>query len=845
MSPTLLRAATRYHLHHPWQLALAVLGIALGVAVVIAVDLATASARRAFTLSTETVTGRATHEIVGGPAGVPDSLYVALRTEHGVDSIAPVVDRYVSLPEHDDRVLRLLGVDPFAEAPFRTYVGPAAGQLDVSALLTQRALLLEAGTAAQLGLAPGDRVLVDAGRTTVPAVIAGVLDPPDAASRRALADIALADIATAQEIAAAHGALDRIELRVSGEAGEARLDRVRALLPAGTRIVEPATRVDAMLRMTHAFETNLAALALVALVFGMFLIYNSVTFSVVQRRPLIGLLRAQGVTAREISGVILMEVAVIGAVATMLGIAAGALLGTGLVRLVARTINDLYFTVSVTSAQAGAGSVLKGIVLGMGATIAAALPPLREAVRTAPRPLMSRSRLERQVTGRAGRLAGAAVVTAALGVAALVVPSRSITLGFAALFVLILAAALVTPAATIALMAAVRRVAAAAGAGPIVRMAARGVTASLSRTAPAIAALSVAIAVGIAVTIMIGSFRSGVITWLDRSLPADLYVAAPGIGADRTERILDPALARVIASMPAVAGVSTYRHVSLLVGDDIIRLIAADLYAPHRRAFDLLSGGAAAWRTFEDGGLLVSEPLAWRRGIEPGDSLRLPTDRGTVALPVAGVYRDYASEHGVAFIRRDAYDRLWHDDAITSIGVFAEAGSESDAIETAIRALPAAAGVVLRSNRGLRESTLVVFDRTFAITGVLRLLALLVAFVGVAGALMALQLERGREIGVLRATGLTPAQVWTLVTTQTGLMGLAAAVIATPLGLMMAWAMVHVINRRSFGWSFDMIIGAAPFAQALAVGIGAALIAGGYPAWRMSRIRPAEALREE
>jgi putative ABC transport system permease protein len=844
VSPTLLRAAARYHLHHPWQLALAVLGIALGVAVVIAVDLATASARRAFMLSTETVTGRATHEIVGGPAGVPDSLYVALRTAHGIDSIAPVVDRYVSLPEHGDRVLRLLGVDPFAEAPFRTFVGPAAGQLDVSALLTQRALLLEAGTAAQLGLTPGDRVLVDAGRTTVPAIIAAVLDPPDAASRRALADIALADIATAQEIAA-HDALDRIELRVSGAAGEARLDRVRALLPAGTRVVEPATRVDAMLRMTRAFETNLTALALVALVFGMFLIYNSVTFSLVQRRPLIGLLRAQGVTAREISGMILVEVAVIGAVATMLGLAAGALLGTGLVRLVARTINDLYFTVSVTSAQAGADSFLKGIVLGMGATIAAALPPLREAVRTAPRPLMACSRLERQVTGRAGHLAGVAVVTATLGVAALVVPSRSITLGFAALFVLILAAALVTPAATIVLMAGVRRVATAAGAGPIAHMAARGVTSSLSRTAPAIAALSVAISVGIAVTIMIGSFRSGVITWLDRSLPADIYVAAPGIGADRTERILDPRLARVIASMPAVAGVSTYRHISLLVDDDIIRLIAADLYAPHRRAFDLLSGGAAAWRTFEDGGLLVSEPLAWRRGVEPGDSLSLPTDRGTVALPVAGVYRDYASEHGVVFIRRDAYDHLWRDDAITSIGVFAEAGSEPDAIEAAIRALPAAAGVVLRSNRGLRESTLVVFDRTFAITGVLRLLALLVAFVGVAGALMALQLERGREIGVLRATGLTPAQVWTLVTTQTGLMGLAAAVIATPLGLMMAWAMVHVINRRSFGWSFDMNVGAMPFAQALAVGIGAALIAGAYPAWRMSRIRPAEALREE
>jgi predicted secreted hydrolase len=136
-----------------------------------------------------------------------------------------------------------------------------------------------------------------------------------------------------------------------------------------------------------------------------------------------------------------------------------------------------------------------------------------------------------------------------------------------------------------------------------------------------------------------------------------------------------------------------------------------------------------------------------------------------------------------------------------------------------MRAAAGGRGIVARSNRGLRESTLVVFDRTFAITGVLRLLALIVAFVGVTGALMALQLERAREIGVLRTTGLTPAQVWSLVTTQTGLMGLVAALLALPLGYAMAWAMVHVINRRSFGWSFDMVVGATPFAQALFVGL--------------------------
>ncbi|HSJ05762.1 MAG TPA: FtsX-like permease family protein [Longimicrobiales bacterium] len=843
MSPLLLRAGLRHHLRHPWQLALALIGVALGVTVVVAVDMAIASAGRAFRLSTEAVTGRATHEVLGGPAGLPESMYVSLRVDAGLNRVAPVLDRIVKAPDHGDAVLRLLGVDPFAEAPFRSWISGSTSGLDAGMLIARRALLLEAGTAARLGVTAGDSIAIAAGTRLTTAVVGGILDMDDPLARRALADVALADIATAQEIAGAVGVLDRIEIMVAeGPDGDDLLATLRAQLPAGARVVETAARTGATARMTRAFDTNLTALALVALVFGMFLIYNSVTFSLVQRRPLIALLRAQGVTAREVATMVLAEAAVAGVVATALGVVAGALLGSGLVALVARTINDLYFTVTVTP-RLGAATVMKGAALGIGATVLAALPPVREAVATRPRYALARSSLERGLRRRAARLATAGAVAAAAGAVVLLIPARSITLGFAALFVLILAAALLTPAATILFMAAVRPVAGMLG--PVPRMAARGVSSSLSRTAPAIAALSVAIAVGIAVTIMIASFRAGVITWLDRSLPADIYVAAPDLGADRTENALDPALPPAVRRMSGIAGVSTYRHASILLDDDVVRLIAADLHPTHLDAFEVLDGGAGATARFGEGGLLVSEPLAWRRGLAAGDTLRLPTDRGPVRFTIAGIFRDYASEHGVIFIDRRHYDHLWDDDAVTSIGVFVAGGVSAESIEAAIRALPAAAGTVVRSNRGLRESTLVVFDRTFAITRVLRLLALLVAFVGVGSALMALQLERAREIGVLRTTGLTPAQVWSLVTTQTGLMGLTAALLAAPLGLAMAWAMVHVVNRRSFGWSFDMLVDGTPFVQALVVGVGAALLAGVYPAWRMARIRPAIAVREE
>jgi putative ABC transport system permease protein len=858
--PVLLRAGARYHLRHRWQLALALLGVALGVGVVVAVDVATSSARRAFDLSTEAVSGRTTHEILGGPDGIADSIYVRLRSTLSADvTVAPIIERYVRLPAHG-RVLRLLGVDPFAEAPFRAFFGSArlpgggGNAFDIGVLLTTRAIVLARPTAAALGVNVGDPVDVAFGTLAMTATVAGVFDPHDDVARLALRDVALTDIATAQELTGSIGTIDRIEVRATDS--EAGIPALRPALPVGLRMIESDARTGATARLTRAFDTNLTALSLVALVFGMFLIYNSVSFSVVQRRPLLGLLRAQGVTARELFVQIILEAAVLGVIATVLGLAGGSALGSLLVRLVSRTINDLYFAVTVSSARIEALTFAKAALLGLGATVAAAVPPALEALRTPPRATLARAVLERRTLRSAPRLALAGVAAAVIAGLLLVIPTRSITVGFAALFVLVLAGALVTPAATILLMNAIGPVTARLGA--IGRMASAGVTASLSRTAPAIAALAVALAVGIAVTLMIVSFRSGVVRWLQQSLQADIYIAAPNVGGNRSDVTLDPQLAGAVLDIPGVAGVSTYRQLSLLLDDavpgpsgvrhapDLVRMLAFDPFEQHRGAFELLDITAnAAWRAFDGGAVLISEPLAYRRGLGAGDTILLPTDRGDAPFAVAGVFRDYASEHGVIFMPRHAYEAWWRDRAVTSLAVFTHEHEDGAAVLARIRGLPSARGTIARPNRSLRDATLQVFDRTFLITGVLRLLALIVAFVGVTGALMALQLERARDMGVLRALGLTPLQVWSLITSQTALMGLSAAVLAVPLGIAMSWAMVHVINRRSFGWSFDLVFAGAPFVQALAVGVAAAMLAGIYPALRMARLRPAQVLRDE
>jgi putative ABC transport system permease protein len=256
---------------------------------------------------------------------------------------------------------------------------------------------------------------------------------------------------------------------------------------------------------------------------------------------------------------------------------------------------------------------------------------------------------------------------------------------------------------------------------------------------------------------------------------------------------------------------------------------------------------AAIWPRFrERATVVVSEPYAYRHDLAIGDTVGLQTDRGRRGFPVEGVYYDYGSDRGVVMMSRSTYERFYDDRGISGLAFYAAEDTSVDALIADMRAATSGLqDVIIRSNRALRETSLRVFDRTFTITTVLRILAIVVAFIGVLSALMALALERRREMGVLRATGMTPPQLGGFVTLQTGLMGAIAGLLALPLGYALAYVLVFVINKRSFGWTLQLSVSPEILLQALALAVGAALLAGVYPAWSMARARPATALREE
>jgi putative ABC transport system permease protein len=842
----LSRASARYFRRHPWQFGLTLLGIALGVSVVTAVELASQSARRAFELSSEAVFGRTSHQIVGGTVGIPEQVYVKLRMNLGHVPAAPIIEAPMRGDDTNKVSLTLFGVDPLTEPDFRAYLSTSAdGQAQATLLLQPMAAALSKSTAARLRLKPGDALALMVNGRRVELPIALLLSPASELQKQGLENVVLTDLSTAQEVLGNAGYLTRIDLRVpQGDRGLSDLNQLRELIPAGARLIDTASRTRASGQMTRAFELNLLMLGLLALVVGMFLIFNAMSFSVIQRRPLIGRLRVLGATRREVLFLVLGEAMVFGLAGTVAGLLAGTLLAQELLVLVTRTINDLYFSLEVSKLSLSPAILIKSLLLGvLGALVAAVLPAI-EAASAPPRLALQRHELER----RGRKLLPAVSVSGGLclvvALIAMALPGGSLGLAFAALFFMMFGFALLAPGAMVVTLKLSRPVAAAAG-GDLASLALRGVGKHMSRTGVAVAALMVAVATTAGVAVMVDSFRHSVIDWLGLTLRADMYISVPGSGNLRS---MAPETIRRVRETQGVAEVSLGRRIFLESELGEVEALAIEMAEKSYAGFGIVSEDPErAWAAFEDeNAVLVSEPVAWRSGIGAGSTIALLTEQGSVRFKVGGVFRDYSTDRGIVLMSRATFIRYWKDDGITTIGVYASPGIDLSALR---QRLDVAAGgdqaLLINDAASIRKLSLKVFDRTFTITNVLRLLSVIIAFVGILSALMAIQLELGREFAVLRALGLTRAQLFGIAEAQTGVLGLVAGLMALPLGVLLALMLVKIINRRSFGWGMSFEVDPALLANALVLSLGAALVAGLYPAYRIAITSPAEVLREE
>ena len=656
----LRRASLRFYLRHPWQLGLAITGISLGVGVYVSVSLANDSAARAFDVAAAEVRGAITHRILPLEGSLDEQIFRDLVVRDGALLAAPVVEGEIGIKGRADLRVPLLGIEPIRQDG-RLRVAAAAGNDTgfLRLIVEPNTVLLSEELATELGAQTGASLsVVVQGREQVVQVL-GVV-PTTGVDVRAEPPI-LADIATAQELLGALGRISRIDLALT----EAQARALDAALPATAILISTETERSTFRELTTAFRTNLTALGLLALVVGMFLIYGTMAFAILQRTQTLGILRTLGVSRAEILQTILWETAAIAAVATGLGLLLGHVLAIGLVGLVLRTIGDLSFNAAVGGVDPSPWIYVQGAALGFVATLIAAAKPALDAARIAPAAALRRAVLERRAHSAARRAAYAAVpILAASGLLLAFGPSQ-IYAAFAGLFGVLAAGALLTPLTTVFLMSTLDRMLN-RRAGIAVTLAVRGVNASLSRTGVATAALAVAVATVNGVGLMITSFRASLDEWLQTTLTADLYINATGDGA----ALADLAELGALRAIPGVDGLALTRARAIPTarGDVAVRAVQ-----PGARGWGLeLVGGdaGAAFAALAQGaGVIASERLLFARHLRVGDELELPSPTGPQHVPIVGAFRDFNTGEPAVVMTLERYRRDWRDNELTGIGL--------------------------------------------------------------------------------------------------------------------------------------------------------------------------------
>jgi putative ABC transport system permease protein len=886
----LLRLLRRELCAYPGQALLTLLGIALGVAVVVGIELASDSAQRAFNISNDLVMGRTTHVVVGSGDGVPLAALGALRALPFAPFAAPVVQTTgrvmlsanaksapqanltsssdsTTTPISTGRTITILGVDPLSEQGFRAYnaaVRAAPTEVDASPgptpeatqpgaalglLSTWSGALMARSLAADMGIVVGEHFWVRAGAGRGRAfelTLVGFLKPQTGdGAAPGLGALAIVDITTAQRLSGRAGWVTRIDLRLDINApGEE--ERVRRAIPDGVRLESAGSLASARREMTRGFETNLAMLGLLSLLVGGLLIFNSTSFAVARRRETLATLRALGLTCSQMMLLLLGEAFFIGTAGALVGLMLGWGLGTQLVALVARTMSDLYFASEVVSIALERQTLIRALVLGAASSILCAAWPAWHASRTIPHVGQQGRTQENSIRrlvpwmalGGCIALAGGFALTG-VGDAA---STRGFWLGYLALFLAIFGCGLLVPVVVATLLSSpwVQRV---AQRHPVANMSVGGVSAGLATTSVAVIAFMIALATTVGVSVMVDSFRGSVERWLAGSLRATYYVNA---GAANALERLDETTVQAIEAITGVEHVSRALWTVVNGEDENVRLLALVPTPQSFSGFQLLhSVGPSGYSRFARGdGVLVSEPFAFRHGLALESTVRLRSNQGPVNLPVVGVFRDYRSEAGFVVMARPAFNAHWDVPGFTGLGVYVHGGRASSPLRAALDAhLPARA--LVRESATLREQSIRIFDRTFAVTRVLRWLTGVVAFVAVIGALLALELTRSRDRAVLRALGMTRVEVLVAVEFEALIHGALAGALALPVGWVLSWFLVEIINQRSFGWSMSLAFDPALIPQTILTGVIAAGCAGVYPAWRAAQSYPGSALRAE
>jgi putative ABC transport system permease protein len=829
-----------------------VAAVALGVAIALAIDLANATAVASFSRNVNVVSSRVNLQVFGLGKPFDERTLLRVRAVPGVEDAEPATEDTIVVgakpgDAFSGEVLRVLGVDVLQGVATNAQL-PAqpAGSYDPYAFVTGRAAVVSERVARRYGLRQGGSFDALWGGRKIRLRVGAVL-PASAAGVDS--SVVFVDVVTGQELFGKVGVLDRIDCVVDPARLQAAQREIAALLPHGTRVVEPRVRNGEIERLLRSFRFNLGALSYMALLVAAYLVYNAVAISVVQRRSQIGTLRAIGVRRSQIFATFLAEGAIAGVAGSLVGVLFGSYLATFAVKAVTTTVDTIYVGIHADAVAYDPWALARAFAVGVVLAAASAAYPAFDAARTAPAIVIRSEALERRLAASGAYYALGGAGLALLGMLATRFgPIDGIPLfGYAAALLFVAGASLCIPLC----VSLTARAGAAAGLQffPPARLAVAGLGASPRRTSIAIASLMVATGLVVAIAALLSSFRTSVSDWTAQSLRADLFVRPYGAVGASSESRFPPQVAQTLRRLPGVRAVDGFRLLTVPFGGTQIDLGATDVRSLGlRNKLVLLDGPgiASIARTMPGtNGVLINEPLAVHFGLATGDSIPLDTPSGNVRLKVLAVYNDFSSDAGGMLIDSRTMKRLYGDDSVDSLAIYAAPSADLHDLRSRVVRAMLPLRVDVETTRELRELVIAIFDRTFAITSALRVIAVAIAVLGVVSALFALVLERRREIGVLRYLGLSTGGVRSMVLCEAGLIGTLGGALGIALGLVLAVLLVFVINRQTFGWLIAWNVPVGALVQTFVLVVVAALAAGLYPAGVAARIRTDETVRTE
>ena len=839
-------------------------GVAIGIAVVVAIRLANESSVRGFEAALEAVSGQVSLEISSPGVGVAEDRLGELAWLRAYGSVSPIIDGDVLVrPAGRDagvELVRLLGVDILRDRPFREYqlvdddiaqaqrVAQVTTQEFLSLLIDPDAIVLTRVFADRHGLDVGSDLQLLVGDRVVPLVVRALLGD-DGPAQVLDGNFALMDIAAAQLALDRLGAVDRIDVQLdsSQDIEQAEVE-IAERLPPGLSVQRPARRGAQVETMLAAFHFNLNALSYIALLVGLFLVYNAVTVSVITRRAEIGMLRTAGASRSTVLWLFLGEAVSLALVGCVIGAPLGGLLARGAVRLTASTVSTFWVAAAATVPAVGLTEVLLSLAIGLPLALAAAFLPAYEAARLTPLAGV-RGDVDLRVQDRVPRryviLAVGLFVVAGICSAQPAVSGLPV-FGLAAALAVVFGAALLVPVA----LSGLRRIRHPVDRrlGVEVLMARANLGSAIRRLSISVAALVVSLAMMVAIAIMIGSFRETVVHWVGQTLQADLFISGArrsigdrgGISTDVEDAVTD---------YPGVRAVDGFRAADVPYGQSTITVGSGrfDVLLAHG---NLLFKAPSDGRTAMAQGagekiVVVSESFSLRYDTDPGDRIELPTPGGPEEFQVAAVYFDYSSDRGLVVMDEPLFDRYYDDRRPAGLTVYLDDGIDPQVARVGILSSLGPTGhVFINTNAALRQQVLEVFDSTFAITYALEAIAIFVSMFGVASTLLTLALERRRDIAMLRLVGAERYHLRRMIMVEAGLLGLVSLGIGLVVGLVLSLILIFVINVQSFGWTIQFHLPVVFLMQSSLAILAATVLAGLYPARLAGGFTMAD-LREE